>query len=354
MNSELNGSCHASHLDVPLTAPEPWINQKKRPNSFMIQAMTKFMLCVVVSLLCILLTPLSNASSKFNYQLQPKKIAPDTYIFEGKTEDFSKENGGFIVNTGFIVTTEGVVVIDTGSSRRFAEQQLAAIQKVTDKPVVRVYITHHHPDHFLGNQVYRSVPIYALPATKKAMQAEGEMFSDNMYRMIGDWMRGTRIQVANKEAKAETIELGGHKLEVIAASGHTQGDLVLFDHTTGVLFTGDLVFNNRAATTPHAMSKQWFKSLDRIAQLPYKIIVPGHGSVASDKEPIKQTRAYLQWLLGVLREGAENGLDMNEVALTPIPEQFKGIALADIELRRSVTHLFPKFEQEVLDPINFE
>jgi len=125
--------------------------------------------------------------------MQPQQVVTDTYVIEGKTEDFSKRNGGFIVNTSFIVTTEGVVVIDTGVSRRFGEQQRAAIEKLTGKKIVRVYITHHHPDHFLGNQIYNDVPIFALPATRDGIKAEGEMFSGNMYRMVGDWMRDTRV-----------------------------------------------------------------------------------------------------------------------------------------------------------------
>ena len=289
-------------------------------------------------------------ANDFDYALQPQQIAADTYVIEGKTEDFSKANGGFIVNTGFIVTNDGVVVIDTGVSRRFGEQQRAAIEKLTGKTIMRVYITHHHPDHFLGNQVYGDVPIYALPATRDGIKAEGETFSGNMYRLIGDWMRDTRISAPTQEAKAGKETIGGHELEVIALQGHTAGDLVLFDHTTGVLFAGDLVFNNRAATTPHATLKAWLQTLDSLQALPFKTLVPGHGKVASDSAPLAQTRAWLQWLETALQDAAANGLDMTEVMQTPIPAAFKDVALAENELRRSVSHLYPALEQANLKP----
>lgn len=295
---------------------------------------------------------ISNAvfADNFDYALQPQAVATDTYVIEGKTEDFSKRNGGFIVNTGFIVTSDGVVVVDTGASRRFGEQQRAAIEKLTGKKVVRVYLTHHHPDHFLGNQAYGDVPIYALPATRDGILTEGEMFSSNMYRMIGDWMRDTHITPPTQAAKAGTETIGGHELEVLALQGHTAGDLALFDHTTGVLFSGDLVFNNRAATTPHATIATWLKTLDTLQALPFKTLIPGHGKVASDTAPLEQTRAYLQWLETTLKAGAENGLDMTEVMQTPIPAQFRDIALVKNELQRSVNHLYPVLETLSLKP----
>lgn len=54
--------------------------------------------------------------AEFDYRLTPRAVAPDVYVFVGKTEDFDTVNGGNIVNTGFIVAPEGVVVIDTGPS----------------------------------------------------------------------------------------------------------------------------------------------------------------------------------------------------------------------------------------------
>lgn len=293
---------------------------------------------------------LSLQAANFDYPLQPQQVATDTFVLEGKTEDFSKTNGGFIVNSSYIVTPEGVIIIDTGSSRRFGEQQRALIEKTTGKKILRVYITHHHPDHFFGNEAFKDIPIYALPITMQSIQHEGEAFSNNMYRMIGDWMRDTSVLAPNQEAKLGHETVGGHDLELFAFKGHTAGDLVIFDHTTGVLFSGDLVFNNRAATTPHANIVEWLSSLDTLTRLPFKVLVPGHGAVTTDPKPISQTHSYLVWLQTVLQQAAANGLDMNEVMAKPIPEDFKQIALAQSELKRSVTHLYPALEAEQLKP----
>ena len=293
-----------------------------------------------------------SSSKKFNYNLKAVEIAKDTYLFEGKKEDFSVKNGGNIVNTSFIVTDDGVIIIDTGISRRYGEQQRAAIAKVTQKPILGVYLTHHHPDHFLGNQAYADTKIYALAETAKSLKLEGENFRTNMYRLVGDWMRGTLLVMPNEKLKASKKTIGNHEFEFFSVDGHTASDLAIFDRTTGVLFTGDLVFNGRTPTTPHANVDKWQKTLAILKELPFKVLVPGHGSIANDTTAIDQTSNYIGWLVEMLKEGARNGMDMNEVMRTNIPEEFKSLALVNTELTRSVTHLYPALENQFLNPVN--
>ena len=181
-------------------------------------------------------------AASFDYGLAPRKIADGTYVLIGRTEDFSAANGGNIVNVGFIVTSAGVVVIDTGPSKRYGEQLRSAIRKVTDRPVVKVVNTHFHPDHFLGNQVFSDVGVAALPATIQGIQTMGGPLVDNMYRMCGDWEAGTEPAVPARAQADGAEQIGDHEFEFLALAGHTEGDLAVFDRTTGVLFAGDLVF----------------------------------------------------------------------------------------------------------------
>lgn len=305
-------------------------------------------------ILCLCVVSAAYATErKFDYGLTAVKVAQDTYIFEGLKEDFSFKNGGNIVNTGFIVTSAGVLVVDTGISRRYAEQQRAAIKNVTDKPVIAVYLTHHHPDHFLGNQVYDDVKIYSLVDTANAIKLEGENFSNNMYRLVGDWMRGTEVTFPTDTLKPGIQTIGGHKLQFMASDGHTGADLAIYDQTTGVLFAGDLVFNHRAATTPHANINKWGKTLDTLKKVPFKVLVAGHGEISTDTSAIEQTQDYLKWLSETLKQAASYGMDMNEIMRTEIPPRFKNISLLRVELSRSVSHLYPEFEREFLEPINY-
>lgn len=287
----------------------------------------------------------------FDYGLAPQRIAEDTWVLIGRTEDITRANGGNIANAAFVVTSEGVVVIDSGPSRRYGEQMKAAIARLTDRPVVRVFNTHHHPDHFLGNQAFTGVPLVALPATQAGMRDEGGAFADNMYRMAGDWLSGTEARVANMPAMAGRMNIGGHEFELVALEGHTAGDLVIVDRTTGVLFAGDLVFLDRAPTTPHASISRWEAALDTLSKLGVKQTVPGHGPVHGDQRGVAQTRDWLRWLDDTLAHSAAHGLDMAEVMRLPLPERFAGMPLARSEFERSVAHLYGRYEQRVMDTL---
>ncbi|SIR15474.1 uncharacterized sulfatase [Aromatoleum tolulyticum] len=312
----------------------------------------------VLLLLGLALTPALTATAaapavpdaaRFDYRLEPREIAPGVHVFVGLREDFTPANGGNIVNTGFLVGTDGVVVIDTGPSRRYGEQMLAAIRRVTPLPVVLTINTHHHPDHFLGNQAFPAATLAALPETLRGIQKDGEAFNENLYRMSGDWMKGTERVTPVQALAPGRRNIGGRDLEIVALDGHTPADVVVIDHATGTVFAGDLLFHDRAATTPHANLAHWLAALKRLEALPAKLWVPGHGDPSADDTPIRQTRGYLEWLAATMRDGAESGLDMTEMLAHTIPPQFRGLAEVEREYRRSVVHLYPAAEQAVLE-----
>jgi len=303
-----------------------------------------------VMALILLVAPMCNA---LDYALKPKQIAAGTWLLEGSTDDFSRQNGGNIVNTGFIETSEGVVVIDSGPSKRYGEALRAAISQVTDKPVIRLYLTHHHPDHVFGNQAFTDVPIIALAGTRMLLEQQGDALAENMYRLVGDWMRGTEVVLPTEEAKEGVVQVGDHRLQLLALRGHTGADLAIFDQTTGVLFAGDVIFYQRALTTPNSPSLDiWLADVATLQALPWKLIVPGHGPLAADDKPFAQMRDYLSWLDKLMRSGAEQGAEMTELIHTPIPARFAGISLTRYELIRSVSHLYPRYERARLPRVD--
>jgi glyoxylase-like metal-dependent hydrolase (beta-lactamase superfamily II) len=114
-----------------------------------------------------------------------------------------------------------------------------------------------------------------------------------------------------------------------------------------------LLFYQRALTTPGTPGLDtWLADLDQLQQLPWQQIVPGHGPVASDAGPFAQMRDYLTWLDGVMRNGAEQGADMNELIRVPIPERFARVSLSRYELIRSVSHLYPRYERAAMQRVD--
>lgn len=288
-------------------------------------------------------------ANKLAYNLAATEIASGTWAVHGATEYFTLENGGNIVNVAFVEVPDGVVVIDTGPSRRYGEALLQLIEKtIPGKPVLRVYNTHHHPDHFLGNQVFDESVVAAPQQVIDNILAEGDGFADNMYRLVGDWMRGTASIAPTVALENNKEEIGGRAFSLFYLSGHTSSDLVVRDDETGVVFSGDLAFYNRAPTTPHADIDVWQESLQSIAALDRELILPGHGLQDSSGESLSQTADYLDWLQASLRDAAGVGLTMNEAMVLPIPTRFSGLDVVDTEYKRSVVHMYLALEDELM------
>ncbi|MEO8037836.1 MAG: quinoprotein relay system zinc metallohydrolase 1 [Betaproteobacteria bacterium] len=282
----------------------------------------------------------SASAGDFDYRLAPIEVASDTWVFVGRNEDMTAANGGNVANTAFVITSEGVVVIDSGPTRRYAEQVRAAIHRKTIRPVVRVFNTHHHGDHVLGNIAYPDL-VEGLPATIASMRVETPDALAEILRVSPDAAAGTEIAVPTRQASGGRFRLGSHEFELIATKGHTGGDLVLFDHTTGVLFAGDLMFNARAPTFANADIDEWIDALNRLEGLRLRMLVPGHGAPTRNAQPLRETRDYLLWLSGRLERSAADGMAMADVLAMPPPERFRGLALIDAEYLRTVRQLYP-------------
>jgi len=270
----------------------------------------------------------SFAQPRLAYDIVPKQIAYGLWMIQGTTEYFTHQNGGAIVNCVLLETDDGMLVIDSGPS------------------------THHHPDHFLGNQAFEDAPIYALGETKALAIEHGDAFTDNMYNLLGDWMRGTESSPPDQELDGGTFEIGGRKLEALPLSGHTEADLAILDEVTGTVIAGDLAFLDRAPTTPSADLDLWRTSLEFIEEIEAAAIIPGHGPVDPTRKSLTQTRAYLDWLETALKTAASEGLDMIEIMDTAIPAEFAQMGAMPQEFHRSISHLFSDIENEALPRAN--
>lgn len=286
---------------------------------------------------------------QFDYRLQARALADGVYVVEGANDDFSIANGCNIINTGFIITGAGVLVINTGPSRRYGEQLRALIARTTREPVVQVLHLNLHPDYFMGNQAFADVPIAATASTISGMRRDAKSYEDNLYRLCGDWMKGTEARLPTVTLTAGPLRVGSREFELHELSGHTDSDLTLIDKASGVAFAGGLVFSRRVPTTPHADLERWLSSLQALGALRMTVTVPSHGPVQPGSQALDETRAYLEWLKGSFTGFAEQGLEMNEVLRVPVPEPFRRWAAFPAEYVRNVAHLYPRYERQALE-----
>ena len=299
----------------------------------------------------LLTTGTARAGPPHDYALQARALAPGVWVVEGANADFSRANGCNIINTAFIATGDGVLVINSGPSRRYGEALRKLIARTTDEPIRELVQLNLHPDHGLGHQAFADVPRRATAATRAGVQREGKAFEDNLYRLCGDWMAGTALLPPDSPVPLGRQRVGRRELEWMELQGHTGSDLVLVDHTSGIVFAGGLVFRDRIPTTPHARLDEWQRSLDALQAVlpPHAVLVPSHGPVRADAAALDQTRGYLQWLQGHLRAAAARGLDLNELLKHGLPAPFASWAAADTEYVRNLSHLYPAAEREALD-----
>ncbi|MFV0367664.1 MAG: quinoprotein relay system zinc metallohydrolase 1 [Hyphomicrobiaceae bacterium] len=284
------------------------------------------------------------AAAPLAYQLKPVGVADGVWVLYGAAEAIDRSNGGAIANITIFDTSEGAVVIDTGPSKRYGVALEALARKLTGKPVVRVYITHFHPDHVFGNQAFNGQTIAAPQGVIDGLVSLGEDFASAMYHTAGDWMRGTEVALPQRAVTAGVEEIGGRAFHLRPLSGHTSSDLVLVEERSGVMVAGDLVFLDRAPTTPHADLRKWRASLDTLKELDVRHIVPGHGPAEGGHRGLQQTREWLAMIEETIRGAFERGLSINEAMAEPLPSWAGKIALARYEYERSVMHFYPKLE----------
>jgi len=205
----------------------------------------------------------------------------------------------------------------------------------------------------MGIAAFDPAIVAALPQTITDMARDGRGFSDALYRLLGDWMRGTDLVLPGRKITEASEEFGGRRLRLMALAGHSAGDLALLDEQTGLLIGGDLLFHDRAPATPTADLPRWRTSLDNLAKLPHRAALPGHGPFdPSGQEAIAQTRDWIDWLEEALTAAVRSGLDMVEAGSVPIPARFAGMAAARYELQRSVSHFYPGLEAKWLPRVD--
>lgn len=287
-------------------------------------------------------------AQKLAYALDPLPVADGVWMLRGADAPIARDNGGAIANITILATDAGAVLVDAGPSLRYGEQLATLARKLTGKPVVRVYLTHLHPDHVYGSTAFAPGIVATTPELHATLERDGAGFADGMYRLLGDWMRGTEFRLPGRTVPAGVETIGGRALRLLPLAGHSAADLALLDERTGTLIAGDLVFHDRAPSTPHADLPRWRESLTALAALPHQRVIPGHGPL--DPTPgaaIAQTRDWIDWLETALTEAVRQGRDMVEAGAMPIPARFEQMAAARYELQRSVSHLYPALEQSL-------
>lgn len=246
--------------------------------------------------------------------LRAMPVVEGVWFVQGEAALGSAANRNFISNAGFVVTDEGVVVVDALGSPALANELIAEVRRVTSQPIRYVIVTHYHADHIYGLQAFKAIgaTIVAHSAGKEYLSSEtAQRRLEASRQELFPWIdEQTGLVAADRwiEAEESTLRVGSYDFVIRhVGPAHTPEDLVVFVPRREVLFAGDLVFRGRIPFVGQADSRQWIASLGRLIEFKPKVMVPGHGPLSKDPLPdLKLTRDYLVYLRKTMADAAEN------------------------------------------------
>jgi glyoxylase-like metal-dependent hydrolase (beta-lactamase superfamily II) len=265
-------------------------------------------------LLCALLSPVAGHA----YEPVAEPVAENVYAIVGPLGQRSPENDGLNANFGFIVTPEGVILIDSGASRLGAERIAQTIAKVTDKPVRWVVNTGSQDHRWLGNDYFSFIgaEVFALARTAATQTQNAGRQLENLAGFLGERLQGTTPRPATHALPGEsaTLELGGETLVLNYTDAHYPGDAWVWLPKQRVLFSGDLVYVDRLlGVLPWSSVRNGRRAFQALAALEPARIVPGHGRVCDLAQARRETGDYYDFLVETIGAAATEMEPMEEV-----------------------------------------
>jgi glyoxylase-like metal-dependent hydrolase (beta-lactamase superfamily II) len=223
-------------------------------------------------------------------------------------------------NAGFIVTTEGVAVVNTTNTPFHARELLYEIRRRTDLPVRYVINTDSQGDHVLGNEVF--VDQQATIVSTAAAQAEMQQYQQELARRLDEdenWrlqarMRGIHPTPASQTFEQEmSIRLGGQEIKLVSLSGgHSAGDAVVYLPGAKVLFLGHLFENGYFPRLAASDVRRWIEILRQVESWDAETYVPGRGA-PGDKKQLAEFRQFLEWLVTEVQTRLQQGKSLDDV-----------------------------------------
>ena len=246
-------------------------------------------------------------------------------------------------NSGVVIGDKFIMVSDATATPALAQDLIARIREVSDKPIKYVLLTHYHAVRVLGASAYAAegaTEVIASQGTleliiergKEDMQSEMERFP-RLFRnaesvpgltwptmVIGGGNPVRQVTGADGRAGGEvpgklTVDLGNVKVQIWhPGPGHTRGDTIAWVEDEKVLFSGDLVEYDAGVYTGDAHLEEWPATLEALRALRAEAIVPGRGEAmkgaAEVNKALDYTKRWVQTLFAAAKEAAAANMDL--------------------------------------------
>jgi len=283
-----------------------------------------------------------------NYKTGIEEVAPKVYAYVQAVGELGVSNAGLLLDKDGAMAVDALMV--PSMTRRF----LAAIKKVTKKPVTRLVNTHHHIDHVGGNSFFGEAEIVSHTFCREELVRTGlpvESLQKRIPRFAAEF---PKVKLAVPEVTFEdrmVFHQAGRDVELRhLGPAHTFGDAFVILPKDKVLFAGDLAFYYVTPLAFQGHVGNWIKVADRILQMDVETIVPGHGPIGGKKE-LREMRTYL----ALIRREAKKRFDAGMTAEQAARDVKLGVYARWREPERilpNIMRLYQEFRNELDKPID--
>lgn len=247
---------------------------------------------------------------------KPVEVIPNVWSAIGATAPPTYENTGHNNNLSFIVTGDGVVVVNGGAAYVLAKALHDEIQSITDQPVKLVIDENGQGHAMLGNSYWAElgVPIVAHVDAAAEFDDYGAQILEGMKRYNRDKAEGTTLAPPTITFEDEyIIEMGDYRIEVLyLGPAHSPGDISVWLPEQSLVIAGDMAFHERLLPIfEHTYTADWLETWDTAFEtLNATYVIPGHGHPTNMDQVRRYTRDYLLWLRARIGEHLDAGGDL--------------------------------------------
>ncbi len=243
---------------------------------------------------------------------KPVEVIPHVWSAIGATAPPSYENSGHNNNLSFIVTGEGVVVINGGACAQLAKALHEEIKQITDEPVKLVINENGQGHAMLGNAYWaeQQVPILAQAEAAAEFEDRGPQILEQMQGYNKDKAAGTVLQGPTEIFEDEkVIEMGRFRIEVKnLGPAHSPGDIAVWLPEQSLVIAGDMAFHERLLPIfDDTGTAAWLESWENFEALQATYVIPGHGHPTNMDQVRRYTKDYLVFLRGKIRKLLDEG-----------------------------------------------
>ncbi len=295
---------------------------------------------------------LYNSDKAPNSQLYdlPTKVVDGVWSAIGATSPGTYANSGHNNNLSFVITSEGVLVVNAGDNYLLAKALHDEIKKLTDQPVKYVVLENGQGHAMLGSSYWQEQGAVVIAHEDAAHEIQENSFAilNGMKRIQKEKAKSTVVKMPNETFKdKKIIEMGGVRIELLMLGpSHSPGDIIVWLPQKSLVISGDMAFHQRMLPLfEHTDTAAWINTWEKFAALKAKHVIPGHGEATNMAEVTRYTVDYLVYLRKKIAELIENGGGLDD-AYNIDQSAYMHLPTSEFLAKRNAGQVFTQMEFE--------